>query len=239
MQFLELKSILESLGMKIFSINDIAKITNKSKDYLKVYLQNHIKKGNLEVLKKGNYTFYNLTKYELSSMYSNSYISLYSALEYYNLTTQLYTQLDLISLKQIKKIKIDNTIIEFHKISNNKFFGFNKEKYRNGNIFIADYEKLIIDCILFFVSINEINEAIIKIKEKLNIEKIIIYLNKINNNILNKRLGYLLDINGIDIFNKIKIMKNYEKLNQKLKKNGMKNKKWKLIINEEFENGNQ
>lgn len=62
---------------------------------------------------------------------------------------------------------------------------------------------------------------------------LLIYLNKINSSILNKRIGYLLELLGILLIG-ITINNKYEKLNKNLNEKGIKNKKWKLIINEEL-----
>jgi predicted transcriptional regulator of viral defense system len=50
-----------------------------------------------------------------------------------------------------------------------------------------------------------------------------------------KRLGYLLEISGIDASEIKASFKNYTLLNPNLPKKGDKNERWKLIINEVLE----
>jgi predicted transcriptional regulator of viral defense system len=70
-------------------------------------------------------------------------------------------------------------------------------------------------------------------KNKIDSELLYNYLMKINSSVLNKRVGYLLEKNRICIKN-LKINNKYECLNINLGKIGARNKKWKLIINEDL-----
>jgi predicted transcriptional regulator of viral defense system len=82
-------------------------------------------------------------------------------------------------------------------------------------IFIAEIEKAILDSI-FLPQYTSIHETCLALKEgEIKEERIIEYTKRMNSNALAKRLGYLLELNGIDIYSKIKDMidKNYVKLN--------------------------
>ena len=50
---------------------------------------------------------------------------------------------------------------------------------------------------------------------------------------MNKRVGYLLELNGLRL-NEIIINNKYDRLNKNLGKAGTRNKKWKLILNEKI-----
>jgi predicted transcriptional regulator of viral defense system len=157
-----------------------------------------------------------------------------SALEYYCSTTQRYNNLDLISKKILNNQKIRNTEIEFHKVKEDLFFGYKKINIDNTEVFISNIEKTIIDCIYFErkVHMEETFNFIRKNLKSINIELIETYLNKINSSTINKRIGYLMDLNNIHLKN-LKINNKYEKLNSNLG-DGKKDKKWKLIINEDL-----
>ena len=113
--------------------------------------------------------------------------------------------------------------------------GYEKVIINNTQVFISNIEKTIIDCIYFSskVYLSETDEFIKKNKKNINKILLATYLNKINSSVLNKRVGYLLERNNI-ILKKLKTNNKYEKLNKNLSANGVKDKKWKLIINEEF-----
>ena len=71
-----------------------------------------------------------------------SYISLTTALDYYGLTTQLQRDFfESIALKRTKEIKVNATTFTYTKISQDLYFGFQKER----NFFIAIPEKAILD----------------------------------------------------------------------------------------------
>lgn len=234
MNILELQTKVREFNLNIFTINDVSKLMDKDKSYLKVFLNNHVKKGNIVSLKRGYYALNEVENIFLySKLVSDSYISLNSALEYYGLTTQIYVGLQLISLKRIRSFNVGDVGIQVKKISGKRFFGY---KRMNHSIFVANLEKMLIDCIYYSdsVYISEINNAIKQIKTKINIDLLVSYLNDFGSLIVSKRLGYLLDINGIDIFDSITIGSKFDLLNSRLSFKGTKDEKWKLIIDEDL-----
>jgi len=236
MQLIKLQKELDNLNLIIFTLNDVIKITGQKKEIVKVFLSNQIKKNLLYRLKKNFYSFKKITnKFVLAKIYSKSYVALNSALEFYKTTTQQYNNLELISKTTLKSQTINNVKIQNHKIRENLFFGYEKERIDNIDFFISNIEKTIIDCVYFSnkVYLSETIQFIKLKKENIDKNKIVKYLNKINSVILTKRVGYLLEHEGI-ILENLKINKKYEKLNSNLSVKGSKNKKWKLIINEEL-----
>ncbi len=113
------------------------------------------------------------------------------------------------------------------------FFGYEKHRISNTDVFISNIEKTIIDCTYFSskVYLTEINSFINENKKEINTEKLTLYLKKIHSAVLNKRVGYLLERNGISISD-VEINKKYDRLNINLGASGTKDRRWKLIINE-------
>ena len=71
-----------------------------------------------------------------------SYISLMTALDYYEITTQMQRDFfESIAVKRTKEIQISQTIFKYTKISKDLYSGFRKEK----NFFIATPEKALLD----------------------------------------------------------------------------------------------
>lgn len=236
MNFLILQKNLQEFNLEIFTLNDIIKITGQTKEVIKSKLTILVKQKKVFRLKKGYYSLNKIeNKFQLQKIYKNTYIALHSALEYYESTTQRFNNLDLITNNVLNKQKIDETIINFHKVKKELFLGYEKVQINNTEVFISSIEKTIIDCVYFSskVYLTEINEFIKIYKEQLNIEMITILLNKINSSTLNKRVGYILELNKIKL-SKLTINNKYEKLNKKLSSKGTINTKWKLIINEEL-----
>ena len=236
MDFLTLQKNLEEFGLEIFTLNDIVKITGQKKDVVKSTLTRLIKQKKIFRLKTNYYSLRLIEdKFKFQKLYPGTYISLHSALEFYGSTNQRFTSLDLITNKALKEQKVENTKIQFHQVREELFFGYIKKQISNSTIFISNIEKTLIDCTYFSskVYLTEIYEFIIKKKEILDKEIVCTYLKKINSSTLNKRVGYLLELNDIHLTS-LKINNKYEKLNKNLSKKGIKNAKWKLIVNEDI-----
>jgi len=79
-----------------------------------------------------------------------SYISLMTALDYYEITTQIQRGfIESVAVKRTKEKEVKNTIFNYTKISANLYFGFKKEK----NFFIATPEKAFLDA-LYLMSLG-------------------------------------------------------------------------------------
>ena len=234
MDLLTLHRNLEDFGLEIFTLNDVIKITGQKKEVVKTTLSRLTKQSKIFRLKTKYYTLRQIeNKFKLQKLFPDTYISLHSALEYYGSTTQRFNNLDLIAKNLLKKRNIENTEIYFHKVKRGLFFGYEKVQMQNTEVFISNIEKTIIDCTYFssIIYLTEIDDFIKKNKEKINLELISIYLNKIASSVLSKRVGYLLELNNLHLKG-IRINNKYESLNKNLSKTGIKNEKWKLIINE-------
>ena len=236
MGFLTLQRELEEFRLEIFTLNDIIKITGQKKEVVKSTLTRLVKQNKIFRLKTNYYSLRRIeNKFQLQKLYTETYISLHSALEFYGSTTQRFNNLDLITKKILKRQTIENTEINFHKVKQGLFFGYKKIQINNSEVFISNIEKTIIDCTYFSskVYLTDIDEFIKKNKKAINKKIIITYLKKINSSALNKRVGYLLALNNIHL-QEMKINNKYEKLNINLSKTGTKNTKWKLIVNEDL-----
>ncbi len=234
MDFLTLQKNIEEFGLEIFSLNDIVKITGQKKDVVKSTLTRLVKQKKIFRLKKKYYSLRLIeNKFQFQKLYPGTYISLHSALEFYGSTNQRFNNLDLISNKTLKEQNVENTKIQFHHVREGLFFGYKKEQINNSTIFISNIEKTLIDCMYFSskVYLTEIDEFIKKKKEIINKETVSTYLKKINSSTLNKRVGYLLGLNNIHLAG-LTINNKYEKLNKNLSKKGIKDTRWKLIVNE-------
>ncbi len=204
----------------------------KNKESYSNYFNREIKKGNLIRIKKGIYSTPDTPAYEIASnIIFPSYISLFTGLNYYQITEQIPNTIQVICTKQIREIKFSNYTIKFIKVKPLWIFGIKRED----NIFIATQEKLILDALKFQREMGNFDEIIELIKQaKIDIDIIISYLNKSQEISLIKRTGYLLErYKGIDIypsFTKIlKKNKNYIKINLSNKKKIL-NKKWRVFV---------
>ncbi len=236
MDFFTIQKKLRELNLEIFTLNDIIKITGQKRTIAKNKLSLLAKQQKIYRVKRGYYSLSKIeSKFQLQKIYKDTYISLYSSLEYYESTTQRYNNLDLITKKVLYDTTIDGTAINFHKVKNSLFFGYKKIMVNNTEAFISNIEKTIIDCLYFSskVHLSEVVQFIKKYWKKINLELLEEYLAKIGSSSLNKRAGYLLERENILLKN-VKINNKYEKLNTNKNLKGPRSTKWKLIINEEL-----
>jgi len=234
MDFFTLYRTLDDFGLEIFTVNDMVKITGQRKAVVINTLARWVSQGKIVRLKNQYYSLKRIeNKFLLQKLFRNTYIGLYSALEYYGSTTQRFTNLDLITKNILKDQTVENIKVNFHKVKKNLFFGFTKVKINQTEVFISNIEKTIIDCTYFSskVYLSEIHAFIVSHKDQIDTTSLVSYLNRINSPVLNKRVGYLLEKNRLSIDN-ITINNKYDRLNMNLEAQGAKDKKWKLIINE-------
>ncbi len=236
MDFFTLQRNLEEFGLEIFTLNDVVKISGQKKEVVKTTLSRLVRQNKIFRLKTKYYSLKQIeNKLQLQRLFPETYIGLHSALEYYGSITQRFNNLDLIARNLLKNQNINDTKIHFHKVKQEFFFGYKKARINNSEVFISNIEKTIIDCTYFSskIYLTDIDDFVKKNIEKINIDLLGSYLKKIDSSVLNKRVGYLLDINDLQI-EKLRINNKYEILNVNLSKAGLKNTKWKLIVNEDL-----
>lgn len=227
---------LRELHKAVFTLNDIAVITQKEKNYLRVYLFRLKKKGKIREVERGKYVLQQHPFITASNMVFPAYISFLSAYSYYQITTQIPNSIYVVAHSSKKTIFLENYRIQFIKFPAYRLFGYHREKFMEKEVFIADKEKAIVDS-LYLPKHCPLDETYNALKEELDLAKLISYALRMHSKVLLKRLGYLLDLRGIDIYTQVKkhLNQRYDLLNPFQKRQKQKSKKWRLIINEVFE----
>ncbi|MGQ9781650.1 MAG: type IV toxin-antitoxin system AbiEi family antitoxin domain-containing protein [Nitrososphaeria archaeon] len=234
----ELIKTLERSKTSVLSIGDVIKITGKDENYVKVLLNRLVKRKLLTRIEKNKYSLPNQNPFTVAaSIIFPSYISFISAYSYYNLTTQIPSTIFIVSLKQRKEILYNKHRIKFVKFSRKRFFGYLKEYVEGKTVFIAEIEKAILDS-LSFPKYCPLSETFFVLKEaQLDEVKLLEYSKRLNSGIVAKKLGYLLEVTGRDVYGSLKglINKKYDLLNSLKPPTTKKSEKWKIIINEALE----
>ncbi len=242
----EIISELASRRINIIIIEKASKIFKIEKKELWAILHRLEKKGWLERIEKGKYMVVPLQAKDgwlehpfvlASKLVKNYYISYRTALAHYGLTEQLpvYVYVATTDRKGKLEHRLQSYIFRFIRIKQEKFFGFKGEFIGNQEIFIAEKEKAIVDCI----DQERYSGSIIKIAKaldnnRINLNKLKKYALKMNNSSLIRRLGYLLDLLEKDSSGLDKHVGKYRNiyLSTLLPKKNLKvDKKWKLIVN--------
>ena len=216
--------VLKLKEIPVFSLSDISQIVS-GKEYAKKLLKKMILSGEIKKIKRDRYTFHDDPFLVSTFINKPSYISSVSALSYHKAISQIPKDIFCFALKKQKDVKF---ISEIKFIKTKYFFGFDSLEYLNFEIPIADAEKAIIDSI-GIVPISLIEESI----KGISIEKMLGYLKKIKKSGIVKRVGYLLEKHGFNVYSKIRRYLNnkYILLDPLSKKYGEKDKKWRLIVN--------
>src|SRR3989344_1683497 len=217
-------------GVLIFRIKDICLLLKINK--IKAY--NIVKalkiKGVLKKIGKGFLAVKGGDEFVMATTINHpSYISFWTALNYYGFSDQTPNKLFLVTTKYTKPINN----FKYVTLSKDKFFGYTKI----GDLVIAEKEKAIIDSLLFpkySGGIKEVSKRLQVALKELDYEKLISYAFKIKSKVVLRRLGFILEsLNCKKYLNKIKrnIGKGYELLDPSLKRRNNLNKEWLLDIN--------
>lgn len=169
-----IRFLIES-RMSVFTLNDAVKILHKNRTYSILFIHRCMKKGLIGRIERGLYYVkerYN--EYEIAShIVDSSYVSMVSALAYYGLTTQIPRVIYVVSTKRHRRLKgVAGFDIVFKNIKREMLFGYRKEA--NGNIFIAEPEKALID-IYYFNDVNDLDPAVLERPARINIDKLVLY----------------------------------------------------------------
>lgn len=213
----------------LFTFNEFVRLTRKSAPYCRTSLYRLKKRKLIFEIEKGKYTVHEDPLVFSSHILSPSYISFWTALRFYNLTEQLPLTIMIASPKSKKKISFRHTTIAFYKTKH--LWGYTKMRYSKFDIFVADAEKSIIDCLLSqSVPFAEIFKALSS--PDIAIEKLKAYALKTKNRSLIKRVGYLLEKRGCNAEELLPFIDyNYVLLDTLRGKKGQKNKKWRILDN--------
>jgi predicted transcriptional regulator of viral defense system len=138
------EEISMALGITLQSAKVSANRYVKQGMLLKVKRNIYILKEKWKVLEReGKFILANLIQVP-------SYISLMTALDYYEITTQIQRDfIESVAVKRTKETEVESTTFTYRKIRLNLYFGFNKEK----DFFIATPEKAFLDA-LYLMSLG-------------------------------------------------------------------------------------
>lgn len=246
----EYEIIYEFTNRKIdnITIQEASKILRISKSRLWDIFYRLEKKGWVERVERGKYLVVPFHAKEgwlehpfilVSRIIKNYYISYRTALSYYGLTEQIPIYIYVATTARKNRVEKELQFYKFRfiRIKKKKFFGYRKELIDNKEVYVAEKEKAIIDCLdkeRYSGTLIEIIKALNS--NLINLKKLKKYAIKMKNASLIRRLGYLLDLLNKDSTGLIKYIGKHRSvyLSTIFPKNKIEiNNKWKLIINVE------
>jgi len=170
--------------MPVFHVNDLAKITGLNAHAVRMLVWRLYKKKLIRRIERAKYTAVESTLAMANYTARPSYVGLYSALRFHNMTDQIVRDIDILVPKSRKTIEINGYKIRFTKTKH--FWGFEKYRIDEFEVLVSDPEKTIIDCLMSEkISIQAVFEAIKS--RKIDMKKIGDYIDRTNSSALAKR----------------------------------------------------
>ena len=223
--------LLERLREKpVFRLHDIERFEKCSREYAWQVLNRLTKRGLIKRVAENAYT----TKSDINVIASNltypCYMSFWYASYYLGYTEQIVNTVQVATTAKKRSVDFENYRIKFIPIGH--FFGYRKIISSEGEMFIAENEKLLIDAFLRPKECGNFDE-IVKMFEnaKVSEEKMAEYLKKIGLQSIIKRVCFLLEREkGMDMSGEFRPDKNYAILDQFSNKWNEINSKWRLKV---------
>lgn len=179
-----------------FTLEAFATIIDKDKPYAKLHLHRLKNRHIIKQIQRNVYTIQDDPLIVASRIIWPSYISLWAALRYHNLTEQIPYTIAVVTprLKRPVAIEVGHIDIIFEKIKPAYFFGFSKIHIQGFEVFMADPEKTLIDAVLLKkISTTEIYSILQEHIKNISAKKIVDYILRTNNHALAKRFGWMLE----------------------------------------------
>jgi len=143
---------LSTIDKLYFGYEDLAKTLGISLASARVTASRYVGQGLVVRVKRNIYVLrekWNAAGREEKFILANlgqvpSYISLMTALDYYELTTQVQRDfIESVAVKRTKEIRLNGAIFRYTRVSSDLYFGFNKQK----GFFMAIPEKAFLDSV--------------------------------------------------------------------------------------------
>ncbi len=160
---------LKSLNILMFSPREFQDIFGVSKNTASVFLTNNVKNDVFIKLRNGFYILKDdqPSLYKIANrLYRPSYISLESALSFYNIIPETVYSITSVSPKATREFESEIGIFSYKKIKKQVFTGYELKDFHGEKIFIAEAEKALSDY-LYFVDLN-----LISLNDRLNLKNI-------------------------------------------------------------------
>ncbi len=232
---------ITALGLGTFTIQDAAKILKKEGPGLNILLNRLTKRKVISRIERGKYRLVDIPDEVVSTgIIIPSYISFLWALSYHKLSNQMPSNKTIVTLRKHAPLKIGNSNFHFMVIQKKRFFGMERHKIRNAWEFtVAEPEKALIDSLCYpaYCPVSEVIDSVqTGAEEELLVpERIVDYTLRMGSQAGAKRLGYLLDLVGINLYDRLRSLVGgrYDPLDPSLPAKGKYDARWHIIVNTE------
>jgi len=244
-------STLAQSKRTVFTVKEASVILQTEPNKVWRLLLDLVKKGWLKRLEKGKYLLIPL-EVDSTRPYTEHhlliasklipppyYIAYWTMLNHYGYTEQVVPTVFIASVKRKRETTIAGVTYKFIKLSPYKFFGIANIEINGNKIQVSDKEKTIIDCLdhpEYCGGIVEVAKGIWNAREDINYNKLLRYAQRMRNSSIMKRLGFILEIFGVDKKIDMEILRKnlksgFSPLDPLLPHKGSYLSRWNLLIN--------
>lgn len=212
---------LEAEDFSVFAIDDAKKILETGSTATKHVISGLKQKGRIQQIERGKYLLIpsraGIDGYWAESpwviiphLIDTYYVGFWTAMNYWDMTEQIPYIVFVATTKRKRNLEFGNQRFEFVTLSKKKFFGFVEQKANKKKSFnISSREKTIVDGLMhpeYCGGIVEVTKAMWNARKDVDWQLVLEIAEKVEINVVLKRLGYLLSILNIEekIFKKIK-----------------------------------
>jgi predicted transcriptional regulator of viral defense system len=211
----------------LFTVNEAQRALGMKRSSLREKLSRFAQRGELQRIERGKYTVHADPVVYATYIETPSFISLWSALRYFDLTTQQPTRVQVM----VPKSRSDLPAVDFYQTQ--AMFGFGRRRYDGFEIFVADEERLLLDCLTRNdVSVSDLTALI----ETVDPDRVATFAERYGSNAVRKRVGYLLErVRGVTIEDLRVPDRNYPLLDLAGPNEGQADPRWRLTVNTDVE----
>ena len=249
---IKLFSLLEEREIGILTRESLLKLYDGNKRKVDNLLSNLTKKGRLKQLArtkylvipiKAPYQVWGKNEFIIADALmegGNYYIGYNNMFNFYGFIQQVPQTIFVLNAKYSKAKIIDSTKYKFIKVAPNKLYGLTSLRIDGAKVKISNKERTLVDLVYYYKPIGSIKQALRVVNEqirRIDLNKFIRYAVKFPNLATKKRIGYFLEIKGIEekrlqpLLRSIRRSRSLATLYESRFRKGKINKKWGLIIN--------
>lgn len=164
-----------------------------------------------------------------------SYVSFWSALNFYGFTEQVPVVVFIASLRRKRELEFDGFRFKYVFMRRDRFFGYRRERAGELDFLIAEEEKAIVDSLYLPEDAGgmvEVAKAVYNAKGRVDLDKLLAYASEMRSRSLCSRLGYLLERFGLDARALLShSSREYVRLDQRRAKGRVWDRRWHVNVN--------
>lgn len=219
-------------GKAVFSVQDVERFAGCGPECARQALRRLKAAGHVRRIERNAYTAVDSIFAIASGITYPSYISFWSASAFMGYTDQVVNTIQVATSVRKKPITFEKYRIKFVPIKAEQLFGYKKIRTEEGEVLVAENEKLLVDAFIRPGEFGNFDEIVNAFRgAKVSAGRLAEYVNRAGGGHLAKRVGFLAQKEqGIDISGMVKVDRNYVRLNPL--SGGWKriDKKWRVKV---------